>query len=144
MNDTVVFPLNNTDIQCAYDQSGLLCGACRNGYSLVLGSSICEQCSNNHLALLIPFAVMGVALVFFLFLCKLTVATGTLSGLLFYANIIGVNCTIFLPRYSTNALTVFIAWLNLSFSIETRFYYGMDMYSKTWLQFCFWYSQLSK
>ena len=31
VNETVVFPLNNTDIQCAYDRSGLLCGACKNG-----------------------------------------------------------------------------------------------------------------
>ena len=131
MNDTVVFPINNTDIQCAYDRSGLLCVACRNGYSLVLGSSICKQCSNNHLALLIPFAVMGVALVFFLFLCKLTVATGTLSGLVLYANIIGVNRTVFLPVESTDALSVFIAWLNLDFGVETCFYDGMDTYSKT-------------
>ena len=88
VNDTVVFPLNNTDIQCAYDRSGLLCGACKRSYSLVLGSSICKQCINNYLALLVPFAVMGVALVILLLVCKLTVATGTLSGLVLYANIV--------------------------------------------------------
>ena len=137
VNFTVVFPLNNTDIQCAYDRSGLLCGACKNGYSLVLGGSNCKHCTNDNLALVILFAVMGVALVLLLLVCKLTVATGTLSGLLFYANIIGVNHTIFLPGYSTNALTVFIAWLNLNFGIDTCFYNGMDMYSKTWLQFVF-------
>ena len=137
VNDTVVFPLNNTDIQCAYDRSGLLCGACKSGYSLVLGSSICKQCTNNHLALLIPFAVMGVALVFLLLVCKLTVATGTLSGLVLYANVVGVNRTIFLPVESTDAFTFFIAWLNLDFGIETCFYDGMDTYSKTWLQFVF-------
>ena len=36
--DRVVFPLNNTDIQFAYNRSGLLCGQCKNGYSLVLGT----------------------------------------------------------------------------------------------------------
>ena len=137
VNDTVVVPLNNTDIQCAYDRSGLLCGACKNGYSLVLGSSICKQCTNNHLSLLIHFAVMGVALVFLLLVCKLTVATGTLSGLVLYANVVGVNRTIFLPVESTDAFTFFIAWLNLDFGIETCFYDGMDTYSKTWLQFVF-------
>ena len=65
----------------AYYRSGLLCEACKSGYSLVLGSSIYKQCTNNHLALLVPFAVMGVALVFLLLVCKLTVATRTLSGL---------------------------------------------------------------
>ena len=80
---------------------------------------------------------MGIALVFLLLVCKLTVATGTLSGLVFYANIVGVNRAIFLPVESTNALSVFIAWLNLDFGIETCFYDGMDAYTKTWLQFVF-------
>ena len=137
VNDTVVFPLNNTDKQCAYNRSGLLCGACKKGYSMVLGTSQCWKCTNNYLLLLIAFAVMGVALVFFLFVCKLTVATGTLSGLLFYANIVGVNRISFLPVESTNPFSIFIAWLNLDFGIETCFYNGMDAYSKTWLQFVF-------
>ena len=138
VNDTVVFPLNNTDIQCANNRSGLLCGACnRRGHSLVLGTSRCKQCTNSHLLLLIPFALMGVALVFLLLVCKLTVATGTLSGLVFYANIVGANHALFLPVGSTDAFSVFIAWLNLDFGIETCFYDGMDAYSKTWLQFVF-------
>ena len=137
VSHTVEFPLNNTDQQCAYHKSGLLCGACNQGYSLVLGTHHCEQCTNRHVALLILFVVMGVALVFLLLVCKLTVATGTLSGLVFYANIVGANRTIFLPVKSTNALSVFIAWLNLDFGIEICFYNGMDVYSKTWLQFVF-------
>ena len=133
---TVNFSLNNTDVQCANDRSGLLCGDCKEEYSLILGTSHCEKCTNIYLVLLIPFAVM-VALVFLLLVCKLTVATGTLSGLVFYANIIGANYTIFLPGESTEIFSVFIAWLNLDFGIETCFYNGMDAYSKTWLQFVF-------
>ena len=137
VNDVKIFPLNNTDLQCAYNRTGLLCGHCKKGYSLVLGTHRCMKCTNSHLALLIPFAVMGVALVFLLLVCKLTVATGTLSGLVFYANIVGVNRTIFLPVKSTHVLSVFIAWLNLDFGVETCFYNGMDAYSKTWLQSVF-------
>ena len=96
------------------------------------------NCTNDdNLALLVPFAVMGVALVFLLLVCKLTVAAGTLSGLVFYANIVGANRTIFLPGDSTDPLSVFIAWLNLDFGIETCFYDGMNAYYKTWLQFVF-------
>ena len=78
VSDTVAFPLNSTlsDTQCAYNRSDMLCGGCKENYSLVLGTSQCKQCTNSHLALLIPFAVMGVALVFLLFVCKLTVAAG--------------------------------------------------------------------
>ena len=134
----VVIPFNDTDIQCAYNRSGFLCGHCKEGYSLALGTSHCRKCTNNfYLALLIPFALMGVALVFLLLVCKLTVVTGTLSGLVFYANIVEVNRTIFIPRESTDAFSVFIAWLNLDFGIETCFYNGMNAYIKTWLQFVF-------
>ena len=140
VSQAVNFSLNKeSDIQCAYNRSGLLCGACKEGYSLVLGTSRCRKCPNDyHLALLIPFAVMGVALVFLLLVCKMTVATGTISGLVFYANIVQIYRTIFIPVDSTNPLlSVFIAWLNLDFGIETCFYNGMDAYSKTWLQFVF-------
>ena len=68
---------------------------------------------------------MGIVPVFVLLICKLTVATGTLSGLVFYANIVGANRAIFLPVKSTDAFSVFIAWLNLDFGIETCFYNGI-------------------
>ena len=61
VNHTVVFPLNNTDVQCTYNRSGLLCGTYNNrGYSLVLGSSHCKQCTNIHLLLLILFALWNI------------------------------------------------------------------------------------
>ena len=103
----------------------------------MFGTSYCKECTNSSLVLLIPLALAGVALVFFLLVFKLTVATGTLSGLVFYANIIDPNHTIFLPVESTNSFSVFIAWLNLDFGIEACFYNGMDIYSEAWLQFVF-------
>ena len=137
VNDAKVFCLNNTDIQCEFNRSGLLCGRCKEGYSLVIGTHKCMRCTNIHLALLVLFAMIGVALIFLLLVCKLTVATGTLSGVVFYANIVGANRTIFLPIKSTDPLSVFVAWINLDFGIETCFYNGMDAYSNTWLQFVF-------
>ena len=137
VNHRVNFTLNNTNLQCAHNRTGILCGSCKQGYSLELGTFQCTKCTNYYVALLVPFALMGVALVFLLLVCKLTVATGTISGLVFYANIVGEIRTIFLPVESTDALSVFIAWLNLDFGIETCFCDGMDAYSKTWLQFVF-------
>ena len=55
-------------------------------YSVLLNASLVPTVT--ILLLLIPFAVMGVALVFLLLAFKMTVATGTLSGLLFYVNIV--------------------------------------------------------
>ena len=129
--------LNHPDEQCCFKRSGLLCGKCKEGLSLVLGSSQCKECSNNYLALLIPFAVAGVLLVVLLFLLHLTVAAGTLHGLIFYANIVAANHHIFFPQSSNNPASIFIAWLNLDLGIQTCFYNGMDAYAKTWLELVF-------
>ena len=134
---SINFTLNDTNRQCRYNRIGLLCGACPSNQSLVLGSSRCLSCSDTYLSLLLPFSVMGLALVSFILLFRLTVALGTISGLIFYANIVGVNQSAFFPSGSLNFLRVFIAWLNLDLGIETCFYNGMDAYVKTWLQFAF-------
>ena len=135
--DSVNFTMDNADLQCNYNRSGHLCGACQHGFSLAVGSSRCLQCSNKFLALLIPLIFAGLALVVFLFICKVTVAAGTISGLIFYANIVRVNQSIFFPSGETNILTVFIAWLNLDLGIESCFYDGTNAYSMMWLQFVF-------
>ena len=129
--------LNNPDEQCDFSHAGLLCGKCKENFSLILGSFRCEECSSKYLALLIPFALAGVALVILLFLLKLTVATGTLHGLIFYANIVAANHHIFFPPDTHILATIFISWLNLDLDIETCFYNGMDAYSKSWLQIVF-------
>ena len=132
-----IVQVNDSDTQCNYNRTGKLCGGCSGTTSLVLGSSRCMQCFNSYLALIIPFALAGIALVLFLFTLKLTVAVGTINGLIFYANLVQVNSSIVYKSVNTNVLTVFISWLNLDFGIETCFYDGMDAYAKTWLQFVF-------
>ena len=136
-NERVLISPYNSDVECSNNRSGLLCGQCREDFSLVFGTFRCLHCSNNYLSLLLAFAFAGVALVVLLVFLKLTVATGTLSGLIFYANIVQLNFIVFYPAGNSNILTVFIAWLNLDLGIETCFYDGMDAYGKTWLQFIF-------
>ena len=131
--------LDFPDTQCRSNHSGILCGGCRPGLSLALGTSQCLQCSNKYIALLMPFAIAGIVLVALIKLLNLTVSEGTLNGLIFYANIIGANQATFFPLTSTHCpvLTVFIAWLNLDLGIETCFIDGLNGYWKTWLQFVF-------
>ena len=130
--------LSDSDSQCAYNRTGVLCGACDPELSITLGTSHCSKCSNGFLSLLIPFALAGLLLVLLLFVCdSLTVSVGTTNGLIFYANIIQINQQVFFPPGHSNLLTVFIAWLNLDLGIKTCFYDGMDTYAKTWLQFVF-------
>ncbi|XP_064390022.1 uncharacterized protein LOC135337933 [Halichondria panicea] len=135
--DVVLGNQNEIDRQCDYNRSGVLCGECEEGLSLVLGTSKCLECSNLFLSLLIPFAVLGVALVAFILLLNITIATGTIHGLVFYANIVAANRALFLPRDTSKFLKVFIHWINLDLGIETCFYDGMNSQAKVLFQLVF-------
>ena len=102
----------------------------------MLGSSRCKECSNSYIALLLLFATAGIALVVFLFILRLTVATGMINSVILYANIVQVNKHVLLP-HSRNIFTFFIAWMNLDLGFETCFYNGMTAYAQTWLQLVF-------
>ena len=146
-SEEVYLAVEDSDKQCNYNRSGLLCGRCSKNLSLVLGSSRCLQCSNSYLSLLAVFSFAGIALVVLLLVLRLTVATGTINGLIFYVNILAANSTIFLhpqlkfagipTQMIANVFSAFISWLNLDLGIETCFYTGMDAYAKTWMQFAF-------
>ena len=129
--------LNDSDSQCNFNHSGTLCGGCRSGLSLVLGSNTCLKCHNTLLTLLLVFIVAGIALVFFIKVLDLTVPQGTLNGLIFYVNIVKANEHLLFTNEYTTPLTLFIAWLNLDLGIETCFFNGLTAYLKIWLQFVF-------
>ena len=132
---------NGADAQCAFNRSSLLCGSCQPGFSLSLGSSRCLSCPSYWPTLLIAITttaiLAGIALVALLLLLNVTVAVGTLNGLIFYANIVHANKSILLPFQMRNFITVFISWLNLELGIDTCYFPGMDTYIKTWLQLAF-------
>ena len=136
-DNNISFTLNYPNKQCLYNRSGVLCGECDEGFSLMLGSNKCEQCTNDHIALIIPFAVAGIALVAFIIVLNLTVSMGTINGLIFYANVVKIYEHIFFPKGSVNFLSLFISWINLDLGIKTCFYHNMDSCSKIWLQFVF-------
>ena len=125
------------DAQCAFNRSGMLCGACKPPFSLAHGSSKCLQCSNYWLFLLIPFFLAGIALVTLLLILDLNVSKGTLNSVVFYSNIVIANRAILIPLEKYNFLAMFISWLSLDLGIETCFVNGLDTYTKTWLQFIF-------
>ena len=132
--------LDNASVQCDFNRTGTLCGQCREQYSLALGTLHCLQCANSsYIALVLPFALAGIALVMVILLLHLTVDVGTLNGPIFYANIVHSNRQAYFQydREINNFHAIFISWLNLDFGIETCFYDGMDIYTYSWLQFLF-------
>ena len=129
--------------QCAFNRAGRLCGGCKDGYSLAIGSSHCIHCpNNNNLALIILFVSAGFLLVFFIGALNLTVSLGMINGLIFYANIVWIYQPILFPQDKKTSgvllfLRIFIAWINLDFGIETCFVSGLTAFWKIWLQFLF-------
>ena len=134
---SISFTLNNHRKQCLHNRSGILCGECSEGLSLMLGSNQCGQCTNNNIALIIPFALAGIALVAFIIALNLTVSVGTINGLIFYANVVKIYEPIFFPEGHQTSVNWFISWVNLDLGIKTCFYRDMDSCSKAWLQFVF-------
>ena len=132
---------HGADAQCAFNRSSTLCGSCPPTLSLSLGSSVCLPCSTQWpiqtVFITLGAVIAGVILVAFLLVLNLTVAIGTLNGLIFYANIIAANKRTYLPFQKPNFCTVFIAWFNLEFGFDTCYFKGMDMYAKTWISLAF-------
>ena len=69
---------------------------------------------------------------------NLTVAIGTLNGILFYANVIDSSGTnMYFSSPVTKFLFMFISWLNLEIGLDVCFHESLNMYWKTWLQLAF-------
>ena len=79
----------------------------------------------------------GIVLVATILMLNLTVSVGTLNGLIFYANILAADSSLFLPFSRPNFLVVFIAWLNLGLGFDICYFKGIDAYSKAWLNISF-------
>jgi predicted outer membrane repeat protein len=132
---------NGIDAQCATFRTGILCGACQSHYSLSLGSTRCLKCPRYwpiiFVIILVASFLAGLALVALVLVLNLTVAVGTLNGVIFYANIIYANIHTFHPDNRSSFASVFVSWLNLDIGIDVCFIKGMNAYWKTWIQLIF-------
>ena len=123
--------------QCALNHSGLLCGSCKQGLSLSVGSSRCIKCPKSWPGLVVANIVYvllaSLVMVTAIAALDLTVARGTINGLLFYANVVGSNSTLLLKFKTPNILTVFLSVLNFTYGFDLCFIEGMNAILKTWL-----------
>ena len=138
------FSVDSPDGQCDYNRSGTLCGDCTQGYSLVLGSNDCADCTNQFWKLpviLLGSALAGISLVTLLIVLNLTVSVGTINGFLFFVNVLKVFESVFFWKYVNEPvykiLHLFLSWLNLDLGINTCFFDGMDACYKVGLQIAF-------
>lgn len=132
---------DNQDVLCAVNRTGILCGGCKKGFSMTVGSPRCEVCSNITLLVLVPmYLLSGLLLVILLMLLDLTVSANvaTINGLVFYANIIRAQHTNFFNHGNSNSfLSLFIAWINLDQGVESCLCNSLDAVGSCWLEFLF-------
>ena len=129
---------------CLGNGTGVLCGECKENYSVVFGSHVCyNHCTDLYLLTILAYALAGFLLVVLLFALRITVATGTINGLIFYANVLGIifdqvieHETIQNSNYVA-FVRVFIALLNLDLGFPLCFYKGMTTAGKVGFQFLF-------
>ena len=132
---------------CGGNRSGVLCGKCVNGTSVVLGSDKCYVCNNWWLLSLLLYAIVGPLVIYLLYALKLTLTTGTLNGIIFYAQ--AANCGlldfIVYPTYyhdgiltlSAKIVTAFLAFLNLQNGFSFCLYNGMTTLAKDFFTLSF-------
>uniref|UniRef100_A0A1X7VX46 G-protein coupled receptors family 3 profile domain-containing protein n=1 Tax=Amphimedon queenslandica TaxID=400682 RepID=A0A1X7VX46_AMPQE len=80
--------LGNSAPLCLEYREGPLCTQCFPGYSVTFSSNQCKRCSNWWLLTLIIYAAIGPLFIYILYALQLTLTTGTLYGIIFYAQII--------------------------------------------------------
>ena len=138
--------LNDTRPLCMANRMGKLCGQCVNGTSVVFGSTECMKCSDYYWILTSAvYIISGPLVICILFALRLTLTTGTINGIIFYAQ--AANCGIleFLTIYKPASTfpIVFISLLSLDLGYPMCFYNGMTELWKAYIQLLFPFYLLS-
>ena len=136
--------ISDPDMICSGQRTGIVCSQCQSDLSIVFGSNSCQKCSDTWLSTIMLYTAAGIILVFLLFCLRLTVATGMINGLIFYANIVSLNVNIvgynagsFFDDIYLRFFEIFISFLNLELGFPLCFSSGMNTALKTGLQFIF-------
>ena len=109
------------DIQCNPDmnRAGFLCGSCRAGYSAVLGTRRCRQCSNWYIVLFPVFLVVGILAILLITHLNVTITAGFIDGAIFYSNIVSIYDSILVPGGTlTNGAIVLVSFPTLNLGFE--------------------------
>ena len=105
-----------TDYVCTGNHHGMLCGQCKEGYSVVIGSEECHICSNTSLYVIAIYIVGGALYVLFLYVLRWTIDSGTVGGLVFWLDIVSIiNVPLPLKTYNNIVKYVFCITHLLSF-----------------------------
>ena len=129
---TALNKLNDKESLCLKNRAGPLCSQCAPGYSVVFGSNDCIRCSNWWLLTIIVYGIVGPLLVYLLYAFKLTLSSGKINGIIFYAQIISIGRVLYLTKNSGPNSYFIIVYglislinLTINFNLPLCLYDGM-------------------
>lgn len=128
------------DVQCdiSMNRGGFLCGTCREGYSAVLGTRRCKQCSNWYILLFPVFIAIGILAIFTIRYLYITITAGWINGAIFYSNIVSMYGSMLVPGDTlTNGTIVLVSFLTLNLGFETCLHNNLNTLEKVWWQLSF-------
>ena len=134
-NSEMQVSLNESDKQCMYGRTGVLCGRCPKGNSSVVYSYACKTCTNWGVLLLVPLLIAGPLLIALICCLNLTITVGSVNGFLLYINIIAINSDVLTT--STGGSTGIRQALQFTPFTGLCFYNGMDVFASTLLTYLF-------
>ena len=124
--------LNDKESLCLKSRTGVLCSQCAPGYSVVFGSNDCIRCSNWWLLTIIVYGIAGPLLVYLLYAFKLTLSSGKINGIIFYAQIISIGRVLYLTKNNGPNFYFIIVYglislinLTINFNLPLCLYNGM-------------------
>ena len=128
---------NEGDAQCSLGHKGIMCGSCDAGYGISLAHKRCLPCSNHWYLILLVVVLgtifAGLVIVISVLAMNFTVAIGTINTFIFYANIVDIYDSTFLPLEATTFPVILIEWLNLDPGIDGCIIKGNDLYRHMWI-----------
>ena len=131
---------------CINHRQGPLCGKCEDGLSVVFGSHKCMHCSNKWIWTVLVQVALGPIVIYLLYALRLTLTTGTLNGIIFYAQAANGGLTNLLSLHSGVSFLLtaaekfsigFLSVLNLKVGLPLCFYDGMTELWKKGLNLVF-------
>ena len=143
--------VNSNEPLCLHNREGPLCGKCKevdgHQYSNVFGSPECKECSNLWLLTILLYVFLGLLFVYLLYALRLTLTTGTLNGIIFFAQ--AANCGLLdllntvqyyfdnpALNYTSRFCTIFLYLINLRLDFSLCLFNGMnEIYKKGLLLF---------
>ena len=112
---------------CQKNRRGILCSECVDNHSVILGSEVCERCSNWWLLMIPIYIISGPLLICVLYVLKLTLTSGTINGFIFFSQIsnLGLVQSLMVYNQQKGFLATFVLMLSLDTIVPHCLFDGM-------------------